>query len=331
MQVYLTFDYELFFGSTPGTVEKCMLEPTRFLLDLCRKYRIGMTFFVDVGYLLKLEEYAPEYPELASDLSSVKYQIAEMLESGCAVQLHIHPHWEKSTYVDGKWNIVTDGCYKLDDFSPTEIDAIVRRYHAYLAQLTGKTVHTYRAGGWCIQPFEKVRNVFTELGICADSSVFPGGQFQSPHYDFDFTAVERFSDSYRFDSDVCIPVENGTFTEFPIASWRYSPLFYWQLYVRGRMNPAKHKMIGDGQFLAQPGRKRSVLTNFTWNHVSCDGFYAGLLEKQAALYATKHIRHFTVIGHPKGLTQYAMEQLERFLRNSQNKYTFSTFSESTCN
>lgn len=331
MQVFLTFDYELFFGSNPGTVEKCLLEPTRFLLGLCRRYNIGMTFFVDVGYLLKLEEYAPNHTELSQDLTLVKQQIAEMIDSGSAVQLHIHPHWEKSTYADGKWNIVTDGCYKLDDFTPMEIDEIVRRYHAYLEQLTNRKVHTYRAGGWCIQPFEKVKNVFAELGVCADSSVFPGGKFQSPHYDFDFTTVPRFSDSYRFESDVCIPDENGKFTEFPIASWRYSPFFYWQLYVRGRLNPTKHKMIGDGSFLAQPGRKRSVLTNFTWNHVSCDGFYAKMLAKQATFYAQRNIRRFTIIGHPKGLTLYAMEQLEQFIRQSQNKYPFSTFSESTCN
>lgn len=331
MQVYLTFDYELFFGSTPGTVEKCMLEPTRFLLDLCRKYRIGMTFFVDVGYLLKLEEYASDCPELANDLAEIKDQIAEMRTCGCAVQLHIHPHWEKSTYTNGKWEIITDGCYKLDDFPQDEVAEIVKRYHAYLLNLTGQPVHTYRAGGWCIQPFEKVREVFKELGICADSSVFPGGQFQSPHYDFDFTSVPRFSDAYRFETNVCEAVTNGSFTEFPIASWKYSPLFYWQLYVRGRLNPGQHKMIGDGSFLAQPGRKRSVLTHFTWNHVSCDGFYARMLGTQAAFYASKNTQHFTVIGHPKGLTRYAMEQLDRFIRENQNKYTFSTFSESTCN
>lgn len=331
MQVYLTFDYELFFGNNPGTVEKCLLEPTRFLLNLCRNNSIGMTFFVDVGYLIKLEEYATENPELANDLQAVNNQIAEMLDCGCAVQLHIHPHWEKSTYANGKWNIITDGCYKLDDFSAHEIADIVRRYHNYLSELTGQQVHTYRAGGWCIQPFEKVHEIFAELGICADSSVFPGGQFQSPHYDFDFTTVPRFSDAYRFKTDVCIPEEKGTFTEFPIASWKYSPMFYWQLYIRGRLNPAQHKMIGDGTFLAQPGRKRSVLTHFTWNHVSCDGFYASMLSKQASAYAAKHIQHFTVIGHPKGLTVYAMKQLERFVSEHRNKYRFSTFSESTCN
>lgn len=331
MQVLFTFDYELFFGSDTGSVEKCMIEPTATLLQLSKNYTVGMTFFVDVGYLLKLEEYAPNHAQLQSDLAKVKAQIAEMVNLNCSVQLHIHPHWEKSSYDGEKWQIVTDQCYKLDDFSDTDVEQIVRRYYLYLQELTGKSVHSFRAGGWCIQPFSRLQKVFKELGLTIDSSVFPGGKFQSPHYDFDFTTIPAFSPPYRFESDVCISEPNGYFTEYPIASWRYSPVFYWKLYALGRLQPGRHKMIGDGSFLAQPGRKKSVLTNFTWNHVSADGYYAGKLKQQAAHYNAKGLEHFVVIGHPKGLTLYAIEQIERFLKTTRNKYTFSTFSDLPCN
>jgi peptidoglycan/xylan/chitin deacetylase (PgdA/CDA1 family) len=327
MQVLLTFDYELFFGTYSGSAEKCILEPTEALLNLSQKYNAPMTFFVDTGYLLKLEKYAPRYPELQRDLSRVKHQIAKMLETGCSVQLHIHPHWERSLYDGRQWQIVTDGCYKLDDFTDEEIEDIVRRHHSYLKTLTGKLVNCYRAGGWCIQPFERVKHIFRELGITIDSSVFPGGTFQSPHYDFDFTSVPRFTQSYRFENDVCENTENGSFTEYPIASWKYSPLFYWRLYVLGRLFPAQHKMMGDGHFLAQPGRKQSVLTHFTWNHVSADGYYAGQLVRQSRFYEKKGIQHFVVIGHPKGLTRFALEQLENFLSKRGNKYDFKAFSD----
>jgi len=327
MRVLLTFDYELFFGTDTGTVEACMIEPADLLLGLCRKHAVRMTFFVDVGYLVRMEHYAPQFPQLARDLKLVKAQIADMIALDCSVQLHIHPHWEQSVFDGQQWTIVTDGCYKLDDFPDAEIDRIVTAYHGYLSALTGKPVQSFRAGGWCIQPFSRLAKVFAELGIVCDSSVFPGGKFQSPHYDFDFTAVPRFSDDYRFEDDVCQPVPNGRFTEIPIASWRYSPLFYWKLYAWGRLSPARHKMMGDGSFLAQPGRKRSVLTNFTWNHVSSDGFYAGMLRKQAQAYDRKGIEHFVVIGHPKGLTVYAVEQLEAFIHSAKNKYAFLSFSD----
>ena len=331
MQVLFTFDYELFFGTDTGSVEKCMIEPTAALLKLSENYQVGMTFFIDVGYLIKLEELAPNYAQLQADLAKVKAQIAEMVRLGCSVQLHIHPHWEKSTYDGKKWQIVTDNCYKLDDFSDVEIEQIVKRYGLYLQELTHQPVHSFRAGGWCIQPFSRLQKVFKELNLRIDSSVFPGGKFQSPHYDFDFTSVPAFSSAYRFENDVCIDDPEGHFTEYPIASWRYSPAFYWRLYALGRLQPARHKMIGDGSFLAQPGRKKSVLTNFTWNHVSADGYYAGMLKRQAATYQSKGVEHFVIIGHPKGLTVFALEQIERFVKSTRNKYVFPTFSDLPCN
>jgi peptidoglycan/xylan/chitin deacetylase (PgdA/CDA1 family) len=327
MQVLLTFDYELFFGTETGSVRKCMIEPTNELLSLCRKYGIGMTFFVDVGFLLQLEAYADRYPKLENDLGQIKAQIGDMLEAGCSVQLHIHPHWEKSSWDGEKWQVVTDGCYKLDDFPDDEITRIVRSYHAYLAQLTGKPVQSFRAGGWCIQPFSRLRNVFAELGITIDSSVFPGGKFQSPHYNFDFTCVEPYAPAYRFEDDVCVPVSDGTFTEYPIASWKYSPWFYWKLYGWGRVRRSRHRMMGDGRFLAQPGRKQSVLTSSTWNHVSADGYYAGMLTRQARAYDRKGVEHFVVIGHPKGLTVYALGELEWFIDRQYTIFDFTTFSD----
>lgn len=327
MQVLLTFDYELFFGENTGSVEKCMIEPTRKLLALCKKYNSRMTFFIDVGYLLKLEEYAPDFPVLKGELSKIKKQISEMLASHCSVQLHIHPHWEKSHWDGNKWQIVTDGAYKLSDFPDEEIDRIVRKYHAYLADITKQPVNCFRAGGWCIQPFAKVEKVFSELGIKIDSSVFPGGKFESEHYQFDFTSVKRYADNYHFQDDVCTPVTEGEFLEVPIASWYYKPSFYWKLYLMGRMDPKNHKMIGDGSFLAQPGRKKSVLTSPTWNHVSSDGYYAGMLAKQAVTYETMDKKHFTVIGHPKGLTLFALKKLEEFIRDNRNNYKFSSFSD----
>lgn len=308
-----------------------MIEPTGMLLDLCRKYNTRMTFFVDAGYLLRLEEYAPEYPELRRDLEEIRSQIREMTDCGCSVELHIHPHWERSSYVNGKWNIVTDGAYRLADFTEDERRSIFIRYHDYLQRLTGQKIHSFRAGGWCIQPFDQLADLFREQGIRIDSSVFPGGSFFSPHYDFDFTKVPRFSDRYTFEEDVCQPVAGGSFCEYPIASWRYSPLFYWRLYILGRLLPQRHKMLGDGLFLAQPGRKRSVLTGFTWNHVSSDGYYAGKLRRQARYYQRLGVDYFVVIGHPKSLTIYAKEQLEAFLKSTKNKYSFPAFSELTCN
>lgn len=325
MQVILTFDYELFFGTNTGSVQKCMIEPTDRLLGIARKYNIPLVFFVDVGFLIQLQEYRRQFPNLNSDFEQIKAQMKRMQELNCEVQLHIHPHWEKSYYDGEKWVVVTDGCYKLSDFTDAEAEDIVRRYYHVLSELSGNKPTTYRAGGWCIQPFSQIEKVFQELHIKKDSTVFPGGKFESEHYQFDFTKVKPFGNPYRFQVDVTKPEQNGYFLEIPISSWEFSPLFYWKLYGLGRLNPVAHKMIGDGSFLAQPGRKKSVLLNKTWNHVSSDGYYASLLTKQAKTYSDKHVKTFVVIGHPKGMTNYSLKHLEGFISKTNSIYEFVNF------
>lgn len=330
MAVYLTFDYELFFGSETGTVKACMLDPTEQLLAICEKQNIPMTFFIDVGMLLKMNELKQEFPDLTNDYQAIISQINRMEVLGCAVQLHIHPHWENATYSNGKWSINVDGCYKLSDFSQADASLIVEKYYHFLQAIVQQKITSFRAGGWCIQPFTHVKETFQRLGIKIDSSVFPGGKFESPHYSFDFSSVKRFTQPYCFDSDVCVSKKAGYFTELPISSWNYSPLFYWRLYILGRLLPKQHKMLGDGDFLAQPGRKKSVLTSFTWNHVSCDGYYATFLQRQFRCYQRKKT-DFVVIAHPKGLTRFSIRKLEKFIARTKGKTEFLTVNQVVCN
>ena len=326
MNIFLTFDYELFFGDKTGTVEKCMINPTYELLKISKKYSVPMTFFIDVGYLIRLETESAKHSVLKADLTKVKNQITEMLESGCDVQLHIHPHWERSYFNGEKWVIEVDGCYKLADFDDEELFHIVTFYKSYLEEISRKKVHTFRAGGWCIQPFNRLKDIFKEIGIKYDSSVFPGGNFVSKHYAFDFRSAPKKS-NYRFEEDVCVEVETGSFVEYPISSMRYSPLFYWHLYILGRLFPIKHKMIGDGIFLSQPGRKKSVLTNYTWNHVSSDGYYASKLKAVLCKMIKESYSDMVVIGHPKSLTLYSIDVLETFVKKSYLTHYFRSFKE----
>lgn len=326
MNIFLTYDYELFFGKSAGSVDKCMIEPTNELLKIAKEFNVKMTFFVDIGYLIKLKEFLPTYPELQLDDSKVRKQLIQILEEGHDIQLHIHPHWEKSYYEDGKWVFVTENAYKLADFDQEEIKRIVVSYKTFLDEIVGYKTTTFRAGGWCIQPFHKLKAVFEEVGIKYDSSVFPGGSFSSSDYSFDFTKAPKKS-HYSFEDDECQEVENGPFIEYPISSRRYSPLFYWRLYILGRLFPSQHKMIGDGDFLAQPGRKQSVLTNFTWNHISTDGYYASKLEETLNTFEKMKTEDLVVIGHPKGMTLFSLKATKKFISKAHTKHVFRTFKE----
>ncbi len=320
MNIYLTFDYELFFGNKSGTVDKCLLEPTNKLFEIAHSKEVYYTFFVDVGFLIAAEKHK----ELNLELSQVKTQIRQMIQFGHSVQLHIHPHWEKATFENGEWKMNVNGAYKLADFPKEEAENIVRKYKKYLDDLIGQKTTTFRAGGWCIQPFSHMKDVFEELNLFVDSSVFRGAYLQTKHYNIDFRNVPLKS-KYSFSEDVTVEDVNGKFTEFPISSYRYSPSFFWWLYGLGKLFPTQHKMIGNGNYVGQGGRKWQTLTGFTTFHVSSDGYYAKKLN--SALEKSKNLNHkeMVVIGHPKALTLYSLRKLKKFIDGNRNEHQFIAF------
>jgi hypothetical protein len=325
VNVLLTFDYELFFGSNSGSVEKCLIQPTERLLQLCESYGVKMTFFLDAGYLKRLKEEQQNHESLRTDYEKVAAQIRKIVETGNEIGFHVHPHWERSFFSNGRWDIVTNGAYKLSDFSQDEINEILDVYYETIVELSGAKPIAFRAGGWCIQPFSLIADKLKSLGIRYDSSVMPGVSFHSNHYAFDFKNAPDKS-MYAFEHDECKEEFQGFFTEVPISSQRYTPLFFWKLYVLGRLFPSRHKMLGDGNFLAQPGRKKRSLTESTVNHVSTDGYFASELES----YHQKELKVgrdcSVVIGHPKSMTEFSFEKLEGFISKNRNKLRFITFS-----
>lgn len=94
MNIYITLDYELFFGKHSGSVENCIIKPTEALLKIVNPLKIKFTCFVDVGYLVKLEEQKEKYTQLKKDYQKITAQIKNLANQGHGMELHIHPHWK---------------------------------------------------------------------------------------------------------------------------------------------------------------------------------------------------------------------------------------------
>jgi hypothetical protein len=162
------------------------------------------------------------------------------------------------------------------------------------------------------------------LGILYDSSVIEGGFLQTSNYNVDFTSAPKKS-KYNFSDDVCLEDKNGIFIEYPITSYRYNPSFYWMLYGLGKLFPKQHKMIGDGTFLSQGGRKWHVLFNYSNHHVSTDGYFAKKLNAGLSKSINMDNEEMVVIGHPKGNTQYSMKRLKMFIDKNHENHAFTSF------
>ncbi|MBK9592981.1 MAG: hypothetical protein IPO32_16285 [Crocinitomicaceae bacterium] len=284
-----------------------------------------MVFFVDTGYLKKLIHYKDQFPKVKYEYDLVTDQIKSLVAEGHDCQLHIHPHWEDSAHNGTDWVMNTDR-YKLVDFSNEEIEKIVLEYQQILKEITQKPVNIYRAGGWCLQPFSRIQKAFEKANLKLDSSVFVGGKFTSGNYFYDFTKTPQKS-TWKFSNDLCVEDPNGAFLEYPISGYKYSSIFFWKLFLNGRLDPKNHKPIGDGFPMAAPGQRKKMLTSGMLLSASCDGYFVTKLDAVLKQNQARGYNELVVLGHPKALTHFALEKLEQFVIRQKNKHTFSTFTE----
>jgi hypothetical protein len=325
MQIFLTYDYELFFGKPTGTVEKCIIEPTNLIREIARRTGAKMVFFIDVGYIKQMLAYKDQHPQVAHEYRLISEQIKDLVNEGHDCQLHIHPHWEDCSHNGEQWIMKTDR-YKLNDFSDEEIDRIVVEYRDILFQHTGKKVFAYRAGGWCLQPFERVRSAFFKADLELDSTVFPNGVFTEGNYYYDFRGAPN-KGKWKFTNNLMEEDKEGSFWEYPISNYYYSPAFFWRLFILGRLKPEQHKPIGDGYPMPSPGLRKTMLTKGKNLSASVDGLFVIKLHRILKKNQNKGFNEMVVIGHPKACTKFALRRLERFINNHKNKHQFLTFEE----
>jgi hypothetical protein len=325
MNVFITLDYEIFFGENQGTIDKTLIYPTELLLKTTLNTSVKFTFFVDIGFLIKLDENKIAFPKLDLEHQLVIKQIKKLVALGHDCQLHIHPHWEKAIFDGKKW-LFDYNYYKLADFSDDEIKQIFEKYTQALQELTQKPIHSFRAGGWCLQPFNRLKKAFTENHINIDSSVFIGGKHMDAPYAYDYTNTPSKA-FWRFSSNECESDEQGAFIELPISSNIYSPLFFWRLFLLGNLFPSKHKPIGNGKPMPSSLTRKKLLTQKHLMSASIDGYFSSKMNKIIQNNYGKGKDHTVFIGHPKALTLFSIQELTNFIQKNHQQYHFKTFSD----
>lgn len=234
-KVILSFDYELFFGDRSGTVLKTLIEPTNAILDAMDSVGFKGNFFVDWQMLKYLKEVNTE--RTLSDYHLIKEQLKDMIQRGHRIELHIHPHWVDAKYNgDGTWDYSDFHHYSLNSFSDEEVVEMFKEGAALLTNIAREVDNDYklcafRAGGWAVQPFRKVRKGMDAVGIYIDSSVMPGRVIKCLHSECDFlNAPDVDSGYYFFSDDVCTKDEKGEYMQIPISAVR--PTFLRRVYTR---------------------------------------------------------------------------------------------------
>ncbi len=315
MKIHISFDYELFFGKSSGSAQKCILEPTQKLIDIAEKHKVPFVFFIDAGYLVQLKKYINN-PVCKSDYDAISEQLRLLVSLGHEIGLHIHPHWEDCKFENNQWQINTNR-YKLACFNEFEIEEIITNYHQAIIDIIQKPCQTYRAGGWCVQPFELIKRALIKNNILIDSSVYYKGFHDSEAHSYNFLNAPNKS-SWQFENEPSIENPNGQFKEIAISYDKIPPIFYWNLYYKMRANPLVYKPFGDGNWLVD---KKRIYKHFytSTNHFACaDGFFASRLPNILNKLEKQSQDKMMILSHPKSMASYSFEALDNFITLAKN-------------
>jgi hypothetical protein len=310
-----------------------MINPTTALADIMHKHGTRGIFFADTTCLLRLKEMKGKFTECGKDFDKISRQLAELSSKGHYIFPHIHPHWKDAEYdaATNNWSLTNTRHYRLHSLNPEEQRSLVADSIGILNEVTGQPVEkidSFRAGGWCIQPFADLAPIFSDLGIRYDFSVQRGFYQFTDAQHFDFTEhPEKYI--YSFSSDVCREDIDGEFTEFSINPIRITSLnrimgdAYLKFYYRITGDHTFHK--GEGHVPTDDVSKIPASDNGfhmgyenNTQRISIELMHPCNLGDYKKFLKENDYMHF--ISHPKMINRMNMKCFDRFLKYGNSKY-----------
>jgi len=308
--VIITFDYELFLGRETGTIENCVIRPTQLILDILIRNSAKAIFFVDATWLLFLRENFPR------DFQQVSDQLKDIKKSGSSIELHLHPHWIHAYKMGNKIGFKSFHNYRLHSLSNQSVLDLFGKSIKLLESITLQKISCFRAGGFCIEPFNQIKDAFETFGIKYDFSVVPGIFLNDgTEYDFDFTDAPNIS-FYSFENNIRKQEQNGQFIEVPLSIYQNSPVF--RLLNKIMLVITRDKIFGDGTgiqdksfyFLKSLNRR----FRFSKGMLSIDKTYS-LLFKYLLKMQFSNSNLLVLLSHPKLVSKQALTNLFYISKN----------------
>lgn len=314
-KVILSFDYELFFGDKSGTVLKTLIEPTNKILDAMDSDGFKGNFFIDWQMLKYLKEENTE--RTLSDYNLIKNQLKDMVRRGHRIELHIHPHWVDAKYNgDGTWDFSEFRHYSLNSFSEDEITEMFVEGTNLLESIAREIDPTYkiiafRAGGWAVQPFSKLKKGFIKAGIKVDSSVMPGIYAERENSFYDFRNISNVANGkYNFEDDVCAISGKGQFIEVPISCTRHYLINRIVNYLYHLLG-SNYQCLTDGTHIRQ---KESAISNLKKKHTQIPLTFSASKPLNTMLYLLMNKGSLLCyIDHPKDFSHYTLKSMKLVL------------------
>jgi hypothetical protein len=217
IKIFLTFDYELYFGENFLLEKEVLFEPTDKILEIAQKNNIKLVFFIDI---MSIYAYKKNFTTHFY-LDEFKKQVKKILRMGHNIEFHFHPHWIDSIYKNNKWNHQSKNwSYSnlIDNYGKKRADKVFDEGYNLFLDIVGKKPTCFRAGGYTIQPYEKeLINLLKKYNFKCDSSITPYKKFISEAQMFNFLECENLN-FWKISNNTFLKQGNENITEFPILS-----------------------------------------------------------------------------------------------------------------
>lgn len=322
MKIFITLDYELVLGRRTGTVQSCLVQSSEALCKMLKKYNVPVTFFVDCAYLLRMRELKEQYPALQKDYEEVVSNLQYLQKQGHSLQYHFHPQWLYSSYDNDGWHMDYDH-YKLSDVEENKLRKDFREGIILLESITNEKPVAFRAGGFSLTTCKYYIDLFNENGIKIDSSV-NGGKVNSKLHAYDYSKAPQRT-TWRFENDVNIPEKEGKFKEYSITRVGRKRLGFFTLLERYKLKARYNSTIeycdgGGSEYSRFDTFKKYFpsLFRFGKSFMTMDIFYSCALVKQYEKVSKTKEDTIVVIGHPKHLSDAAINNTELFIKGALN-------------
>jgi hypothetical protein len=298
----VTFDYEVFLGRRTGTIENCVIKPTKLILEILRENNAKAIFFVDAAWLLFLKE------NFYGDFQIVESQLHEISKSGSSIELHLHPQWINAVKSGDEIVFSSFKHYSLHSLNNEEIHDLFKNSIDLLQNITGKKILCFRAGGWCIEPFNSIKDAFETFKLKYDFSVVPGLYLNEGEvYDYDFTRVPLLP-FYKFRNSAIVPEEKGCFVEVPLSTYRNIPVY--RILNKVLLMSKNDKIYGDGIGIKEKSKYMvfSQVLKFAKGMLTLDKI-SNLVFKYLLKTHFRLSPLLVIVSHPKAVSPESLKNL----------------------
>ncbi|MEG0518895.1 MAG: hypothetical protein RR555_08515 [Bacteroidales bacterium] len=321
----LTLDYELFFSKS-GSAEQSIIYPTECLMKVLDEVGAKATFFVDTIYLNLLRN--SDRFENIKIYEKIEEQLRTIVKRGSRIELHLHPHWLDAYQLDTEWIFPSYQHYKLNSLSEQKIQQLFEEGIDLLNRIGRQiepnySVMAFRAGGWCVEPFQKIKNTFRKNGIKLDSSIVPGIKFNGDIHHLDYSDMQPIG-YYYFTNDIRNKEIAGEFVELPVNGYELKRIEKITWLIKSRIWKQQAQIFGDGvgmRSMAHQGRWEKLYSlidqKIQYNQYVLDGYIdQKVICKKIEI---SDLPFITMVAHPKTLTFSSLDTI-RYIANKGHRF-----------